>query len=131
MNFFITSETSYEITTPDTVEFENQLYRYFESKNYGEAINKISAIVICVSDKFEPLHPIRKPKVSKNKLSFEYKLDFDLYKGMNEEQRKRYIAAEYFENIKKIFEKKKIKDFDSDSFLKDLEIRFKEQGLLL
>lgn len=121
MNFFITSETSYEVVTPDTLDLENQLHKFFEDKNYGTTVDKISTIVICVSEKFEDLHPIRLPKMSKNKLIFEYKLDFETYKVMTDEERKKYIAVEYFNNIKAVFETKKIKGFDSKTFLNDLE----------
>ncbi len=130
MIFFITSETSYEVGAINTIDLENKLQTYFESKYYGEILGKISTIVICVSEKFNALHPIRLPKISKNKLSFEFKLDFETYKSMADSERTKYIAVEYFNNLTKVLIAKKIKGFDSNSFLQDLEIFLKNEGLL-
>ncbi len=130
MTFFITSETSYEVGTLNTIDLEEKLQEYFESKHYGEAIVKISTIVICVSEKFNALHPIRSPKISKNKLSFEFKLNFEKYKVMVDEERKKCISIEYFNNLKEILINKKVKNFDSSTFLKDLETFLKNEELL-
>lgn len=130
MNFFITSETSYEVGPLNTIDLEGKLQEFFENKSYGEVLGKISTIVICVSEKFDVLHPIRSPKLSKNKLGFEYKLDFGTYKAMTDEERKKYLAVKYFNNLKEILAIKKIKDFDSITFLQDLEAFFKNEGLL-
>ncbi|AYQ30991.1 Imm44 family immunity protein [Runella sp. SP2] len=115
-----------------TTDLEDLINITFQSKKYGDNILTIYSGFICVSKEYEFLHPIRKPKLLRKEaaLEFEYKLDFEIYKNMNDEQRKKYVATEYFENLKGVFEKKKIKDFDSESFLKDLEILLKEQGLL-
>ncbi len=122
MTFFITSESSYEITDIRTVEFEDELNSFFYEKNYGNSISHISTIIICVSEKFDSFHPIRKSRVVKEraKLSFEYKLDFNTYKTMDKEQRIRYIETEYLKNIKELLENKRLEDFDYKTFLYDL-----------
>lgn len=127
MTFFITSESSYEIPNLRIVEFEDKLNSFFYEKNYGNSIRHISTIIICVSDKFELLHPIRKARMAKEsaKLSFEYKLEFNTFKAMNEEQQVKYIATEYLENIKKILENKRVKEFDYKAFLYDLDFFLK------
>ncbi|PWK15755.1 hypothetical protein LV89_04965 [Arcicella aurantiaca] len=123
MTFFITSESSYEVPNLKTVEFEDELNSFFLEKNYGDSITHISTIIICVSDKFEQFHPVRKARLAKDraKLGFEYKLDFNTYQTMDKEQQIKYIENEYLKSIKEIFENKKIKNFDDKTFLCDLD----------
>ncbi|TAF94883.1 MAG: hypothetical protein EAZ46_09100 [Runella sp.] len=133
MIFFITTESSYEIPTPNILELEENLNLFFDKRNYGDAIAHISTIVICVSKEFDFLHPVRPNKISKkkSKLGFEFKLDFQTYKAMNDEERLKYIASEYFKNLKNIFTSKPIKGFDSELFIQDLEAFLTAEKLLI
>lgn len=116
-----------------TSDLEDEINTTFQLKSYGSAILTIYSGFICVSKQYDELHPVRLPKLLRKEpaLEFEYKLDFEAYRSMNDEQRKRYVATEYLKNIKEILEKKKIKDFDSDTFLNDLESLLKIRKLLL
>lgn len=122
MTFFITSESSYEISNFETVKFEDELNVFFHNKNYGQSIKHISTIIICVSNKFESLHPIRRARIVKEKakLGFEYKLDFERYKNAEDSERVRYILIEFQRVLTGILTSKKIKDFDVTTFLNDL-----------
>lgn len=116
-----------------TSNLEDRIDLIFQKKYYGNSILKIYSGFVCVSETFELLHPIRPAKLLRKEsaLEFEYKLDFETYKNMNDEQRLKYVATEYLKNVKEIFIIKKIKDFDSQHFIDDLELFFRNENLLV
>jgi hypothetical protein len=132
MKLTIGSEISKGIPFPFYIEnLEDSLTAFFNSKQYG-VIETIYSGFICVSKEYEVLHPVRPLKLLRKEpaLVFEYKLDFDTYKNMNDEQREKYVATEYFKTLKEVLAKKKIKDFDANLFLSDLEQCLKSHQLL-
>lgn len=110
---------------------QNEINIFFINKEYGEKINKIYCGIICVSKQFDDLFQPRPTKVLRKEpsLEFEYKLDFEIYKNASEEERRKYILTEYYSVFKNIFLTKKIKGFDSEPFLNDLNIFISTQNL--
>lgn len=133
MKLSLSCELSNGITYPTFLnEIEDKLWDYFENKNYGPSIRTIYSGFICVAKDYEQIIVKRKPKLLRKEpaLEFEYKLDFETYKSITDEERRKYIAVEYFNNLKEVLATKKLKDFDNATFLQDLETFFKSEGLL-
>ncbi len=135
MEFIINGDFSYElshVSYRNAITFlQNEINIFFINKEYGEKINKIYCGITCVSKQFDDFFQPRPAKVLRKEpsLEFEYKLDFDIYINASEEERIKYILTEYYSVLKKIFLTKKIKGFDSDSFLNDLNIFISTQNL--
>lgn len=128
--------------------FSNDMEEYFLKKTYGNDIFEIVIGIICVSTYFEPFFIPKKPKFIKEKstkksiythqtydiekcLSYDIKLDFEIFKKSSEIEVKKYLSEEILKSIDIITTmKSKIKDFDLVNFKKDLEHYFKEKGFL-
>ncbi|TAF94881.1 MAG: hypothetical protein EAZ46_09090 [Runella sp.] len=137
MNFIVGGDFSHELSHRRYREavdiIERELDTFFELKEYGERIMKIYCGVICGSKEFEQFLSVRPAKLLRKEpaLEFEFKLDFQTYKAMNDEERLKYIASEYFKNLKDIFANKPIKGFDSELFIQDLEAFLTAEKLLI
>ncbi|PWK15754.1 hypothetical protein LV89_04964 [Arcicella aurantiaca] len=135
MEFIINGDFSYElshVSYRNAITFlQNEINIFFINKEYGEKINKIYCGIICVSKQFDDLFQPRPAKVLRKEpsLEFEYKLDFEIYLNANDEERVMYILKEYYNTIKNIFLMKKIKDFDYQAFLNDLDTFLSTQNL--
>jgi Immunity protein 44 len=131
MNIVISAEISDGISFPMMLnEIEDKMNYFFMDKNYGESIQKIYAGFICVSQDYQAFAVIRPAKILRKEpaLEFEYKLDFQVYKAMNDGEREKYILEEYLKNLKEILVSKKVKAFDYEFFITDLEIFLKKEG---
>ncbi|GAB4032830.1 hypothetical protein GCM10028809_32500 [Spirosoma gilvum] len=125
MKLLLTCEISTGVPAPIGLltGFEDKLNEHFKAKNYGESVQTIYGSFVCVSAEYEFLNPIRKPRLLRKEpsLEFEYRLDFNTYRGMDNNERLRYIATGYYNNLKATFAIRKAKRFDSEAFLKDVE----------
>ena len=135
MEFSIGSQFSREFSHEESsisLRLSRELNEVFESKNYGDRIEKIYIGVVCVSKGFEPFFPIRPLKVFKKEPSLEYelKLDYETFKPLEEKDRKHVLVNEIFNVTQDILGNKTINGFEKEKFLKDLEAYFIEQGYL-
>lgn len=131
MEFYIGSQFSKEFSFEEsriTHKLAEKLNLFFEDKDYGERIRNITVGVICVSKGFEPFFPLRPTKIMRKEptITYEIKLDFEIFKSSNEEQRKSLLVNEFFKKTKEYLMEKTIKGFQKEEFIKDLEYYFKE-----
>ena len=112
---------------------EDQINYFFDERFYGHSIQKIYTCAICVSKEFDEFCIVRKPKFLRKEpaLEIEYKLDFQLYKQMENDQRLNYNLIIFLEKILELRNNSKIKDFDINLFVTDLKdfIERREQRL--
>lgn len=116
-------EFSFEETSLITNRLNNSFNDFFAQKNYGADIEKVYIAIICVSKGFEPFFIPRPLKVLKKDLAIEYelKVDFEtIFKSTTEEKIK-ILFSELLNQTKEIINGKKIKNFEEDRFLSDLE----------
>lgn len=131
MNFFFGLQISLGVSDQGfCVNLSEQLGAYFHGKEYGK-IQTIYCGVICVSEEFVPFFPVRPLKILRKEpaIEFEYSLDFERFKLMNQDERKKYIVHEYLHGLETIVMTKKIKGFDLPRLLVDLHLFFAESQL--
>lgn len=106
-----------------TNKLNNSFNNFFEQKKYGSDVQKIYITMICVSKGFEPFFIPRPLKLLKKDLAIEYelKVDFEIVFKSNIEERMKILYSELLNQSKEIINNKKIKNFDNDRFLNDLE----------
>lgn len=127
------------------ISISNNLENYFNDKDYGEDLKEIIISIICVSEGFEQFFKPKKPKYIKDKkiiisnltkqtheieksLEYDIKLDFQEFKNATEKESKKIIAREILLSLDTLEPmKKKIKDFEWETFKRDLEIYFVEK----
>ena len=126
-------------------QFEANLNEYFAQRDYGDGIKEICIGILCDNPPpgFEKFGEPRRPKYTYEyktytrgdvsytigrKLEYDIKLDFETFKNATNEEASRILAEEILNSLT-VFDKmkKKIKDFDSELFKKDLEQYFKEK----
>lgn len=112
--------------------FEDELNTYFNKKKYGEKILKIYVGIICVSKGFEPFFTVRPLKILRKEpsLEYEFKLDFNEFINSDKEKRDKILSFEFLKKSKEILSTKKIKGFDTEKFVNDLELFFKENNYI-
>ena len=135
MNINIGIYASREVSKDSILEFSDTIKSNFKDLNYGNGIDNITIGLICVSKNFEEFFKPRKAKYIKktkekeidgikynvdNMLEFDCKIDFNSYQGIDNLERKKLIAKSILSTTIEVFEKIKIKNFDSDLFVKDL-----------
>ena len=119
---------------------------YFKDKSYGESVQTYFITVICVHPKFDFFTKEAKPKYIEDKkktvikifgeihiyreFSFDLTLNFNEFINSTPEDALRMVANEVLQKIRVMQYPKMIKDFDSKAFLADLELFFKEEGVL-
>lgn len=106
-----------------TNKLNNSFNNFFEQKKYGSDVQKIYITMICVSKGFEPFFIPRPLKLLKKDLAIEYelKVDFEIVFKSNIEEKIKILYSELLNQSKEIINNKKIKNFDNDRFLNDLE----------
>jgi len=147
MKIGLTRITSPEINKFNNLfnQFEKKINDYFAQRDYGNGIAEIGICVLCVNPLpgFEKFGELRRPKYTYEyktytrgdvsytigrTLEYDIKLEFETFRNATNEEASRILAKEILNSLT-VFEKmkKKIKDFDSESFKKDLEQYFKEK----
>ena len=149
MNFGLAINLSVEIDKKWIYidSLSEELKTYFKNKQYGNDIKSYTIGIVCVSPQFDQFYKKEiRPKYTKGikvinpdgipftlEDSFEYriKIDYESFKGADEGEAKKILAKEILASLV-VFEqmRKKIKDFDMDSFKADLEEYFKSHNLL-
>ncbi|MCU0470912.1 MAG: hypothetical protein MUF58_20190 [Arcicella sp.] len=132
MEIFITAQISDGISFPYKLnDLEDKMNLFFSDKQYGFSIRKIYSGFVCVSKVYDEFMVIRPPKLLRKEpaLEFEYKLDFEKYRNIEENERVRYILIEFQRVLTDILISKKIKDFDVITFLNDLNSFIATQNL--
>ncbi|QMU63620.1 MAG: hypothetical protein GKR88_04530 [Flavobacteriaceae bacterium] len=131
MEFYIGAQFSREFTHEEsriTHKLADELNLFFKDKDYGDRVKQVTIGVICVSKGFEPFFPIRPLKVMKKEptITYELKLDFEIFKSSDETKRKEILCTEFLKATKEVLAGRTINGFDKEAFIKDLEDYFKE-----
>lgn len=108
---------------------------YFENRHYGDDLNDLLIMLICVAPRFEQFFKPEKPKYKKckevrsqhgtlleppaNRLSYDIKLDFAQYNKADDV--KKLLGKDLLDSLEIIPAIKRIKDFDLDRFRGDLK----------
>ena len=126
MEFSIGGQFSREIIKKKTriVDvLEEVLNNEFKQKVYHKRIAKVYCSFICVSKGFEPFFMVRPLTILRNEPAIEYeiKLDFDVFYEANDEERLKILKNEFISKSKIILDDKRLKDFNIDSFVLDIE----------
>lgn len=126
MKFSIGPQFSKEISDRDRMIVTNLndiLNNCLAEKKYNSDIEKIYIAVICVSKGFDPFFKARPLKILKDEPSaeFEIKLDFETFFKADFEERINIIHYELLKQSKEILNNKKMKTFDLNNFLNDVE----------
>jgi len=134
MEFNLGSQFSREFTFEETTiirDLGQLLNKYFISKSYGE-IEKIYCGFICVSKGFEPFFMARPLKILKKEPAIEYeiKIEFESFFKSDSKERVRILCHNFLTQSRIILNDKKVKNFDLDFFLNDLNSFFQEKDLL-
>jgi len=107
--------------------FVTKFKQFFENRSYGDNVQEILFREFCLKDGYhdKELHYGKKRKIIDSAVVVDYptalKLDVREYG--------KYIASLYLDRSK-TFGDLKIQGFDSDTFVNDFELFFKENGLL-
>jgi len=149
MNFGLAVNVSVDISNKAHFiqSLSNDLEAYFKNKTYGSDIKSYTIGIVCVSPQFDQFYKKEiKPKYIRGikvinpdgipftlEDSFEYriKIDYQSFKSADEEDAKKILATKILASLA-VFEqkRKKIKDFDMNSFKVDLEEYFKNHNLI-
>lgn len=127
---------------------EEQINNLVKNESYGDDLKEIYIGIICVSPEFDSFFKVSKPKYQKDNktyikegikyelnktFQYDVKLEFNLFKSLKGNDLKKEFVLVLFKSFD-VFKsdniKKKIKDFDSTTFLQDLELFFKSEELL-
>jgi len=148
MNIGLAVTITQEINSKSKIihSLSDDLKLYFQNRNYGQGIKSLTIGIVCVSPGFEKFFKDKKAKYTKGRKesiiegiplmeedSFEYtvKLEYETFKNANDKEIRKILAVEILASLV-VFEKfrSKIKDFDLDHFIMDLEEYFKSQNLI-
>lgn len=126
MEFSIGTQFSREFSFEDTLvadDLKKRLNHYFTEKKYDAKIQKIYCSFICVSKGFEPFFMVRPLKIYRIEPAIEYeiKLEFELFFKSNYEERSKILSNEFLKQSREILNDKKMKNFNVEEFLNDLE----------
>lgn len=147
MNFGISIDTdiSFKTKTAYIHRLSDDLNTFFESKNYGNDIKCLTIGLIIKSAQFDIFYKEKRPKYYHGKnlitlegatvevedaLEYSIKPDYSKLISADENAILKYVAQEILRSLHKIDTIKKIKNFDKDSFKKDLESFFRARDLL-
>ncbi|MBS7252451.1 hypothetical protein [Flavobacterium branchiicola] len=126
MEFSIGTQFSREFSFEDTLiadDLKNTLNKYFDEKKYDAKTQKIYCSFICVSKGFEPFFMVRPLKIYRTEPAIEYeiKIEFEPFFKSNNEERSKILSSEFLKWSKEILNDKKMKNFDVEEFVSDLE----------
>ncbi len=126
MEFSIGTQFSREFSFEEasiTNDLKDILNKCFIEKKYNSTIQKIYIDFICVSKGFEPFFMTRPLKILRNEpaIGYEIKLEFEVFFKANFEERTKMLHSELLNQSKEILNNKKLKDFNWQEFLEDLQ----------
>lgn len=129
MEFSIGAQFSREFSFEETKivdKLKDILNIELKEKKYDENIMKIYCSFICVSKGFEPFFMVRPLKLYKNEPAIEYeiKLDFETFFKANEEDRFKILKKEFIKKSNEALDSKKLKGFNLNGFISDLNSIF-------
>lgn len=147
MKIALTQETNLSLDKIQVINnLSSSLQDHFKDLNYGEDVNQILIGIICIKPEFDFFYKVRKPKYTKkeeikndlgetieinNVVSFDVKFKYEILSGESIEIVQKIIASEILsssKNMKSFFDK--IKKFDRDSFIADMESFFNAQNII-
>ena len=132
MRFGIVSDASYEakISQVTGAFHARELEDWLHFKNYGGDIVDIGIVLMCRNPEYNFKQRIRMDR--KNKiLSIDLMLDYYYFTSdITPEDRISVVAKKIMEEIPPIVKKYKLKDFDLDLFMEDINGHLKKTGWL-
>jgi len=141
MRFNITQEIDVEAELKGKLisSLSDDLAKYLKNKKYGVSISNFLIGCVCVKTRpeYEDWFKIRKPKYKeveklilldgsidemKGVYSYDIQLDFDKFINNTDENSVKLLVNEILSSMSHLDKlPKKVKDFDKDSFLKDIK----------
>lgn len=107
--------------------YSTAIGKYFAERSYGEKVNEILYREFCLKDGYNDKLMFYGPK--KKIIDCAIVLNYSSVLEMNNEEYGKYLATLYLERTR-LFRDLKIKHFDVDKYLEDLETFFKHNKLL-
>lgn len=126
-------------------EWNTSLNLFLSAKEYGFGVKSIVVGITCVSDEYLPFFKQKKASYIDYKRethddvtveiekTFEYGilLDFKVINDSTEEQILEYVATEFIKSLSKLESlPKKVKDFNTLNLINDINVYFKEKGII-
>lgn len=149
MNFGMSVEYDYPVRDKVKVvrELSDLLNAYFQGREYGEDLQQIWVVCICVKPIGDYERKIYKPRYSsigcaklpdgmlkelKGCFCYDMKLDFDLVLRNTDEENKRLLALVLLNSLSHLdnLSKRLKKGFDKERFKLDMKAFFEEQSLI-
>ncbi|SHI71139.1 hypothetical protein [Flavobacterium terrae] len=131
MEFIIGTQFSREFNFEETLiteKLRNILNEKISTKSYSNNLKKVYLDFICISKDFESFFTVRPLKILKKESAIEYeiKLDFEIFFNSNSEERFKILCNEFLIKSRIILSDKKLKEFELENFIYDLEDSLKE-----
>lgn len=127
----------------ELIEFSDKLTLYFENKDYGISIQVLTIGIVVFEPEYANFFKEKLPKYYPNKTdithdgitievenAFEFEVRIDHDKFIKTESVQKLVAMEILKSVKSLQLPKKVKVFDKERFILDLETLFKEQNLI-
>ena len=102
--------------------------KYFQDLNYGEDLNGVAIICICQNPELNLKQRIRYSKKEKF-LYMDLMFDLPFMIESNVYNRQKNIESKIVEEVPKVISKYKFKNFDADTFKKDMIEWFQKNGV--
>lgn len=145
-SFAITSNLGIE--TNITIKLEENILELIKLKNYGQGIETYIIGIKIIEPNIQQMFKVRSPSfiegpktVKVHNITFtivksfscSFILDYEEFKNSNDFERKKILTKNVinsFDYVRNLIKKKKIKDFDIDSFSNDLVEYFTKEKLI-
>jgi len=120
----------FKITADYTIESKielitNELYsmhlsKSFEAKNYGTGMNFIGLVLMCQQSEINLKQRINYSK-KESRIFIDIMLNYEYVLKLSFEELKTYVVRQVIKTLHEVFENKKIKEFNYNQFLADLQ----------
>jgi hypothetical protein len=110
------------------LEIRNLLLNNIELSSYGSGLKGISFFFIVLPENNQNHRSFNRFSQKNLELHLQVRLPFAEIRALTHQEVLRSMAQNYLQSLKKYLPKKKIQDFDSAAFLRDVERLFVAQG---
>ncbi len=128
MEFRLSCEVSKDLLEKSYIvkEVSDNIYSFFEEKNYGKSIQTLTIGILCVSPEFDFFFKPRKKYSKKNKLcEYDIKMEYSIFKNSDQKDSKNIILNQIAKSFFIIDEFNNIMDFDSAQLGRDFDFFLK------
>ena len=139
----LSSELDKTSKSSELIELGERMERYFETRQYGDAILKYFIDIVCVHPKYDSIFTIKRPRYTEDKcvildkalgevcfhktLGVDVKLDFATFIKSDKEGGLKMVADAIIDRLNTMKYPAKVKEFDKERFLNDLKKFFQEE----